>query len=62
MKKGILSGLSIPVWRPLRRERALNSFEGFPVLPATIPHPRRADGELCKLPHVLLFSTPVEVA
>jgi DDE_Tnp_1-associated len=35
---------------------AMKSFERFLSLLATIPDPRRAEGKLYKLPHVLLFS------
>jgi hypothetical protein len=34
----------------------MKSFERFLSLLATIPDPRRAEGKLYKLPHVLLFS------
>jgi len=34
----------------------LKSLEPFLALLATIPDPRRAEGKLCLLPHVLLFS------
>lgn len=34
----------------------MKSFEHFLSLLATIPDPRRAEGKLYKLPHVLLFS------
>jgi hypothetical protein len=37
-------------------EVAVKSFEGFLSLLATIPDPRRAEGKLYHLPHVLLFS------
>jgi hypothetical protein len=35
---------------------ALKSFERFLSLLAAIPDPRRAEGKLYQLPHVLLFS------
>ena len=34
----------------------MKSFERFLSLLATIPDPRRAEGKLYQLPHVLLFS------
>jgi len=34
----------------------LKSLEPFLALLATIPDPRRAEGKLYRLPHVLLFS------
>ena len=34
----------------------MKSFEIFLSLLATIPDPRRAEGKLCRLPHILLFS------
>src|SRR3981081_3267505 len=37
-------------------EVALKSFERFLLLLATIPDPRRAEGKLYQLSHVLLFS------
>ena len=37
-------------------EVALKSFEHFLPQLATIPDPRRAEGKLYQLPHVLLFS------
>jgi hypothetical protein len=40
----------------------VKSFEGFLSLLATIPDPRRAEGKLYKLPHVLLFSILAIVA
>jgi hypothetical protein len=44
------------VWQPNHSEVALKSFERFLSLLATIPDPRRAEGKLYQLPHVLLFS------
>ena len=35
-------------------EVAVKSIERFLSLLATIPDPRRAEGKLCQLPHVLL--------
>jgi len=40
----------------IRPEAAVKSFENFLSLLATIPDPRRAEGKLYQLPHVLLFS------
>jgi hypothetical protein len=37
-------------------EVAMKSFERFLSLLARIPDPRRAEGKLYQLPHVLLFS------
>jgi len=34
----------------------MKSFENFLLLLATIPDPRRAEGKLYQLPHILLFS------
>src|ERR1035437_10382921 len=48
--------LGIYVWRPHPQGAAMKSFERFLSLLATIPDPRRAEGKLYKLPHVLLFS------
>ena len=42
--------------RPNRWEVALKSLEPFLALLATIPDPRRAEGKIYRLPHVLLFS------
>jgi hypothetical protein len=42
--------------RPNHSEVALKSFERFLSLLATIRDPRRAEGKLYQLPHVLLFS------
>jgi len=42
--------------RPNRWEVALKSLEPFLALLATIPDPRRAEGKLYRLPHVLLFA------
>jgi len=44
------------VRRPNHSEIALKSFERFLLRLATIPDPRRAEGKLYQLPHVLLFS------
>jgi hypothetical protein len=44
------------VWQPNRLEVAVKSFERFLLLLATIHDPRRAEGKLYQLPHVLLFS------
>src|SRR5580658_6039442 len=38
------------------REAAIRSFDRFLSHLATIPDPRRAEGKLYQLPHVLLFS------
>ena len=38
------------------REAAIRSFDRFLSHLGTIPDPRRAEGKLYKLPHVLLFS------
>jgi hypothetical protein len=42
--------------QPNHTEVALKSFERFLSLLATIPDPRRAEGKLYKLQHILLFS------
>ena len=42
--------------RPNQSEVALKSLERFLSHLATIPDPRRAEGKLYQLPHVLLFS------
>src|SRR5665811_1264116 len=42
--------------QPNHLEVALKSFEHFLSQLATIPDPRRAEGKLYGLPHVLLFS------
>ena len=42
--------------QPNHSEVALKAFERFLSLLATIPDPRRAEGKLYKLPHILLFS------
>jgi hypothetical protein len=44
------------VRQPNHPEVALKSFARFLSLLATIPDPRRAEGKLYQLPHVLLFS------
>jgi DDE_Tnp_1-associated len=44
------------VWQPIRLEVAVKSFERFLSLLATIHDPRRAEGKLYQLSHVLLFS------
>jgi hypothetical protein len=44
------------VRRPNQSEVALKSLERFLSHLATIPDPRRAEGKLYQLPHVLLFS------
>jgi hypothetical protein len=44
------------VRRPNHSEAALKSFERFLSCLAAIPDPRRAEGKLYQLPHVLLFS------
>jgi hypothetical protein len=44
------------VRRPNHPEVALKSFEQFLSRLAIIPDPRRAEGKLYQLPHVLLFS------
>jgi hypothetical protein len=44
------------VRRPNHSEVALKSFDHFLSQLATIPDPRRAEGKLYQLPHVLLFS------
>jgi hypothetical protein len=44
------------VWQPNHSEVALKSFERFLAHLARIRDPRRAEGKLYQLPHVLLFS------
>jgi hypothetical protein len=44
------------VWRPNQSEVALKSFERLLSPLATIPDPRRSEGKLYQLRHVLLFS------